>query len=164
MTAQEDTPGFYTQEAFEQRCAALASMVATYWQADLIVGLETGGAYVAAQLKTLLRVRHMVVLDVVNEDGNYRLGSTVRLNPDLVVGRHVLCVDDSFYRGGLLAELHDVVVSMGGLPLQAAIARIRGPRELQSSPNMVFVDELPCGAGGRPCHPNWPWKRLKPVV
>jgi|GEM_PF-5723059 len=151
----EPPPQHYGWSRFEELCELLAADVRTSdWQVDTIIGLETSGAYAAAQLCVRLGAEHMIVVDVAKEPkagGGYtrRLGGLAILNPLLIRGKRVLCVDDGIETGALLTELPALVQALGGEPRPAALVGIGNYPAL---PNLYVAQRL-----ARP--PIFPWKR-----
>lgn len=121
---------------------------------DIVVGMETGGAYVAAMLKRMLNIPHMVALDVAARDGDYWLNGIGRLHPKSIRGMNVLCVDDGFNRGILLHELVEQVRGYGATAQPAAIIRI-GSRAEEAGRlgDAIAVQHVSKNF-------SWPWKRL----
>lgn len=136
----------------------LAKQVLETDKPDLIVGLETGGCYVAAMLKQILGVPHMVTLDVVHENEGYRLGGHAALSREAVNGLLVLCVNDGLRRGILLNELVIKTRHLGGIPLPAALIRIGDEAgdagRLDDALTVHHIDR----------DLDWPWKRIEPLA
>lgn len=126
---------------------------------DVIVGLETGGAFVAGLLKPIMGVKHMVVLDVIAEGGDYYLGGLAQLQDmgDAVV----FGVDDGFRRGELFEQLGKAIRRVGATEQLGAFVRVDWfrPEEAHRRPSEELVDrimyvETVTNASGV----SWPWK------